>query len=205
MCILEEKNDDEEGGWTYHGQTEWIENDQNPKFSIALEMPYPTASTVLRFTVVDVDDKNDIPTSYDPKSGKADLLGMAYVEGSKLIEAGETRRSLTLELTEMRAKQRQPNITLNVLTVHDTERSCLIFQSRTSGCYIGRMHALLFSSERVRNLWAANLKRAIKLAERDKAMVNGLILSWQEPVREFYLNEYVQGNEPFGALRHTVH
>lgn len=193
MCILEEKNDDDEGGWTYHGQTEWIENNQSPKFSVALELPYPTSETVLRFTILDVDDKRNIPTSYDPRSGNADLLAIVYLDGSKLIQAAETKCPLTLEMTQNKAKQEQPKITLNVATVHDTERSCLIFQTRSAGCHIGRKHVLLFASERVRNLWAANLKRAIKLAERDKAMVNGLLLSYQESVRQFYENGYVQG------------
>ena len=192
MCILNEKIDDEEGGWLYHGQTEWIENDQNPKFSVALEMPFPTPSTLLRFTIIDVDDKNNIPTSYDPKSGIADLLGIALIDGSKLIAAAEAKSSIVLELSETSTKKKQSTLTINVETVHDTERSCLIFQSRTAGCHVGRMHALLFSSERIRNLWAANMKRAIQRAERDKAMVNGVLLSWQTPVKNFYNNEYVQ-------------
>jgi hypothetical protein len=79
-----------------------------------------------------------------------------------------------------------------VETVIDSERSCLIFQSRSAGCHIGRMHAMLFSSERVRNQWAAYLKRAMARARHDKAMLKGTILSWQQPVHEFYNHAYVQ-------------
>jgi hypothetical protein len=209
MCILTEKDESEEDKWRYHGQTEWIENNQNPIFSSQLEMPFPSPSSVFRFTVIDIDDPTNLPTTFDPKFSSADMLGFVDVAGANLIEASMSNSQITLALSDSShgdARQCSPTITIRVEKVLDSERSCLIFQSRSAGCHIGRLHAMLFSSERARNQWDSNLKSAIARAQRDKAMVNGAILSWQQSVRSVYDHTYVQSEclSPY-LCPHCVH
>jgi hypothetical protein len=208
MCILTEKDDSEEGEWRYHGRTEWIENNQNPTFSTPLEIPHPSPSSGFRFTVVDVDDPKNLPTSFDPKVSSADMLGFAEISGADLIEAALTNRQITVALSASShsdAKPDGPSITIGVERILDSERSCLIFLSRSAGCHIGRMHAMLFSSDRARNLWESHLKSAIARARRDKAMVNGAILSWQQDVRSVYNHSAVQSESRLLSVARAWH
>jgi hypothetical protein len=195
MCILHEKDASEEGNWRYHGQTEWIEDNQNPAFTSQLEIPSPSPSSTFRFTLIDIDDPKNLPTTFDPNVSSADMLGLADISGADLIKASLSKSQITMALwdsSHSELRQGGPTITIGVETVLDSERSCLIFQSRSAGCHIGRMHAMLFSSVQARNQWDSHLKSAIARAQRDKAMINGVILSWQQAVRSVYDHTFVQ-------------
>jgi hypothetical protein len=193
-------------GWRYVGQTEWVADDNDPVFKRPLELAFPSPTSQFRFTVVDIDDPNNIPTRWDMSAAAAaaaDLLGTADVAAEALVAAAGSGAPLTVPLRAARggAAAGAGTLTVKAAAVLGAERACFAVRTTGAGNYIGRRHVLLFNTERSRNRWAAAVERARARARRDRAMENGLLLSLQEPIRRLYVHQITQSTVT--PLMHT--
>ena len=212
-CILSERDAVDPASWHWLGQTEWA---QDSKALTSLDVRLPRPDAVWRLTVIDVDDPSNLPTCFDPHTRHTGLVGVTELSGADILAA--VGASLTAVLGPQHchgpggeaadpiggttlATPRPPihlsdpwaSISVRVEEVRESGPSCLVICTRAAGSYAERQHALLFATERARNLWAGGLRLAIARARRDDRLARGALRAWQPGALRLYNHPAIQG------------